>query len=113
MEQTSKSSQQYFQMISKDNQLIKLLEYLVSKKSNELQPAFDIVTGYHYPDVVNALSATPKESLEIARRLVAMGAATEEYTEQVIRCPYCNSEYTTVRFHCPFCNSKRLSKEVL
>ncbi|MGF3498086.1 MAG: hypothetical protein ACQXXL_00420 [Candidatus Methanosuratincola sp.] len=113
MEQTSKSSQQYFQMISKDSQLIKLLEYLVSKKSGELQPAFDIVTGYHYPDVVSALSVTPKESLEIVKRLVAMGAATEEYTEQVIRCPYCNSEYTTVRFHCPFCNSKRLSKEVL
>ncbi len=113
MEQTRKSSQLYFQMISKDSQLIRLLEYMVSKKSGELQPAFDIVIGYHYPDVVSALSVTPKESLEIARRLVAMGAASEEYTEQVIRCPYCNSEYTTVRFHCPFCNSKRLSKEVL
>jgi hypothetical protein len=90
-----------------------MFEYLIDVKKPEISPAFDIVIGYHYPDIIKVLSVTAKESLEVAKRMVSMGLGVEEYHEQVIRCPHCDSEYATVRFHCPFCSSTKLAKEVL
>jgi DNA-directed RNA polymerase subunit RPC12/RpoP len=103
----------YYGVISKDPQILRVFEFLVDHKKTDLQPTFDIVIGYHYPEVINALQVTAKESLELAKRIVSLGLGIEEYHEQVIRCPFCTSEYTTVRFHCPFCNSTKLMKEVL
>lgn len=103
----------YYGVIAKDPQILRVFEFLVDHKKTDLQPTFDIVIGYHYPEVINALQVTAKESLELAKRIVSLGLGIEEYHEQVIRCPFCSSEYTTVRFHCPFCNSTKLMKEVL
>lgn len=110
------SSQQvahYYGVLSKDPQMLRVFEFFVDNKKTELNPAFDIVLGYHYPEIVSALQVTAKESLELAKRIVSLGLGVEEYHEQVIRCPFCSSEYTTVRFHCPFCSSTKLVKEVL
>lgn len=103
----------YYGVISKDPQTLHIFEHLVENKKTELQPGFDIVIGYHYPEIIKSIQVTSKESLEIAKRIVFLGLGTEEYHQQVIRCPFCASEYTTVRFHCPFCNSTKLLKEVL
>jgi len=103
----------YYGVISKDPQILRVFEFLVDNKRTHLQPGFDIVIGYHYPEVIGALQMTAKESLELAKRVVSLGLGIEEYHEQVIRCPFCSSEYTAVRFHCPFCNSTKLIKEVL
>ncbi|MDI9644918.1 MAG: hypothetical protein QFX35_06850, partial [Candidatus Verstraetearchaeota archaeon] len=102
-----------YTLITSDEQVTKLFEYLAGKRKTVIQPAFEIVAGYHYPDIMAALKLTPMESVSFANKLVSKGLASESYKEQVVRCPYCNSEYTTVRFHCFFCNSTRLSKEVL
>ncbi|RWX73954.1 MAG: hypothetical protein ACO0C9_06485 [Candidatus Methanosuratincola verstraetei] len=102
-----------YSVITSDEQVTKLFEYLVSKKKTAIPPAFEIVMGYHYPDIMEALKLTSVESISFAKKLVQMGLAAEDYKEQVVRCPFCNSEYTTVRFHCPFCNSTRLSKDLL
>jgi len=104
---------QYYAVLNRDPQLLKVFEYLVDNKKSQLDPAFDIVSGYHYPDILKALSVTAKETIAIAKRVVSLGLGTEVYHEQVIRCPFCNSEYATVRFHCPFCNSTMLAKETL
>lgn len=102
-----------YSVITSDERVTKLFEYLVNKKKTVLAPAFEIVMGYHYPDIMEAVKVTSMESVSFAKKLVQMGLAIEDYKEQVVRCPHCNSEYTTVRFHCPFCSSTRLSKDLL
>ncbi|MDI9608980.1 MAG: hypothetical protein QFX34_01715 [Candidatus Verstraetearchaeota archaeon] len=110
---TATTQAEVYSIITSDEQATKLFEYLVSKKKTVISPAFEIVMGYHYPDIMEALKVTSMESVSFAKKLVQMGLASENYREQVVRCPHCNSEYTTVRFHCPFCNSTRLSKDLL
>lgn len=110
---TAAAPAEMYAIITSDEQVTKLFEYLASKKKTTIQPAFEIVMGYHYPDIMEALKVTSMESISFAKKLVQMNLATENYKEQVVRCPHCNSEYTTVRFHCPFCNSTKLSKDLL
>jgi len=67
----------YYGVISKDPQILRVFEFLVDHKKTDLQPTFDIVIGYHYPELSNALQGTAKEALELAMRIGSLGLGSE------------------------------------
>jgi len=104
----------YYTVIASDSRLIHLFEHLIMVESNSvLPPSFDPCSGYFYPDIVKGSNVSPKESLEVANKIISLGLGTKEYHDQVLRCPYCGAEQIRVIFHCPFCNSTQLYKELL
>ncbi|MEM0232314.1 MAG: hypothetical protein QXI49_03925 [Candidatus Methanomethylicaceae archaeon] len=103
----------YYEIISNDEKLIKLFEYLIKKGKDSLIPEYDPKNGTTYPDVIEACNASQKEVFEIVNKLVAMGLGNFEYHDQILRCPYCGAEHLKIYFYCPFCNSLQIVKEIL
>ena len=103
----------YYSLVADDPKIVAVFEYLIKKDKEELVPAFEASSGYYYPEIVQNVEVTPRESVEIADKITTLGLGTKLYHDQVLKCQNCGSDHVTVRFHCPFCNSTEIDKELL
>lgn len=103
----------FYGLVADDTKIVILFEYLIRNDKDELTPAFDPSSGYYYPEIVENVDVTPKESLEIADKITSLGLGSKVYHDQVLKCQTCGSNHVSVRFHCPFCNSTEIDKELL
>lgn len=103
----------FYSLIANDPRIISVFEFLIRKDKTELVPVFEPGTGYYYPDIVENVEVSPKESMDMVDKIITLGLGTKVYYDQVLKCSICGTDHVTVRFHCPFCNSTEIDKELL
>ncbi len=89
-----------------------LLSKFLSDEIRELQPVFDVKSGYRYP-TVEAIAGNAADAETFLKRLFEVGILDRKLFDKVILCPKCSSASVSVHYCCPYCKSFDIRKSAL
>lgn len=95
----------------RDRTLEKVLSYLAENRS--LSVHYDLVHGYHYPQIESETGITPAESIHILSNLASMNILSEKVLFLSVLCPRCDSTNIAIVYRCPRCDSISIKKDLL
>ncbi len=88
--------------------IVELLETLLSKNIESLEPQYSEDIGFFYPDVLPIASKYNVSEESLLKELAKMGVLKEEPFKHVIRCPSCQGVKLISYFKCPNCGSPEI-----
>ena len=88
--------------------IVEVLEVILSKNIESLEPQYSEDIGFFYPDVLPIASKYNVSEESLLKELTRTGAVKEEPFKHVIRCPSCQSVKLISYFKCPNCGSPEI-----
>jgi len=69
-----------------------LIKALLDGTIEQLEPAYSLEKGQHYPLIETTLELSTEEANELLERLVNTGILAEKITGTILKCPECESD---------------------
>lgn len=88
--------------------VVEILEVILSKNIENLEPQYSEDIGFFYPDILPIASKYSLSEESLLKELARMGALKEEPFKHVIRCPSCQGVKLISHFKCPNCGSPEI-----
>ena len=90
-----------------------LIKALLDGTIEQLEPAYSLEKGQHYPLIETTLELSTEEANELLERLVNTGILAEKITGTILNCPECESTVIRPINTCPRCGSSNFERGTL